>query len=143
MAKRWWAARIVVASVLVALACTAAGMGGVNAATCIASIANNKVYVLVEARSLGAAQNAVDAVKGKVDKRLDMLNTVGAWVTQRSAADLVTQPDVLYVSPSTAVRFQADPVVPREATAVYPSVIGAPALWAKGQAGGRVGVAVI
>ena len=140
MARSWSAARVAVAATLLAVTSSVLGIAGVNAAACVS---NARVYVLVEGTSSGAAAAAVDAVGGKTDKRLDIVNAVSAWVQKRSIPSLSTQPGVRFVSPSTAVRFQSDGAPPRQATAVYPSVIGAPTLWSQGADGGGVGVAVI
>src|SRR5882762_2388843 len=100
MARGWPAARLGAAALLLALTCSVVGVAGVKAASCMA---NTKVYVLVEGTTTDAAAAAIDAVGAKVDKRLEIVNAVGAWVHTKSMAALSRRPGVRYVSPSTAV----------------------------------------
>src|SRR3954447_3560078 len=140
MAKRWSAARLGTAATLLAVAISVAAIPRARAASCMA---NGKVAVLVEGTSTDAAAAAVNAVGGKVESRLDLVKSVAATVHKNDMPGLAGQPGVRYVAPTSDVRFQADAAPPRQATAVYPAVIGAPATWAKGADGTGVGVAVI
>jgi serine protease AprX len=136
--RRW--IRVAIAGLLLA---TAGGVLGARPAVAACGSSSSQAHVVVEATDAATAAAAVAAVGGGVDRSLDVVRAVSAWVPTSVLGALAAQPGVEYVSPSSPVKLQADATPPRDATAVYPQVIGAPALWRQGTDGRHATVAVI
>lgn len=101
------------------------------------------VGVIVRAADAAAAAGAVARVGGDVTHDLPIIDGVAASVPADAVDDLRVDPRVVDVTEDAPVEVQADPSPLHAATAVYPRVVGAQKLWAKGVDGRNATVAVI
>ena len=112
----------------------------------IAASEGSAARVIVQGVSGGAAAAAVARHGGRVVRPLPIVDGVAARVPPPELAALTADPGVRAVTPDGALAVQADttdasPV--HNASAVFPEVVGADALWAKGWTGAGVAVALV
>lgn len=97
---------------------------------------------IVQAASAERASSLVEAAGGEVTSRLDLINGVGARLSQAAAAALRADPAVTGLVANRAVEVSDKDRVKIPATD-YPDEVGADVVWGQGANGAGLSVAVV
>ena len=99
--------------------------------------------VIVQGVSGRAAAAAVGRLGGRVVRDLPIVEGVAARVPAPALSALAREPGVRAVTPDGPLTVQAEPSPVHDASAVFPTVVGADRLWKDGWQGAGVAVAVV
>ncbi len=124
-------------------------MGG---GTARASTSTSQSSYIVQAGSADIAASLVQKYQGTVTSRLDIIDAVGALLTDQSLAQLRLEKSIVAITPNSTVKLSDDGDHKEQnqnknnnsiPSTDYPDVVGADVVWAQGVNGSGVTVAVL
>jgi hypothetical protein len=119
----------------------------------VVSAAGFQQSYIVRGASVEIAAQAVQHYGGRITSQLDFIDAVSTLISPQTAADLVSHPGILAVTPNYSMAIQGfeerspakDKTPDNNSTPAtdYPDVTGAFAVWAAGDIGDGVTIAVV
>lgn len=121
--------------------------GGATAAT----VSAKKSSYIVQATSTDLAAQLTEKYGGKVTSRLEIINAVGAILSDQAVAQLRLEKGILAITPNGSVKSsdaasrenESNPAGGKTPSTDYPEVVGADVVWSQGVNGSGVTVAVL